>query len=58
MTAASLPDFDRAAWAAACNSFFEHTEREARLIHACRVLAELLPDNDDFPAIWAKAVQS
>lgn len=52
-------DFDRETWAAACESFFKNTEREARLIHACRVLADLLPDNDDFPAaIWAKAVQS
>jgi len=52
-------DFDREAWAAACDSFFEHTEREARLIHACRVLAKLVADNDDhLPAIWAKAVQS
>jgi len=58
MTAAFLPDFDRQAWAAACESFFEKTEREARLIHACRVLASLVADNDDFPAIWAKAVQS
>ena len=58
MIAANLSGFDRTAWAAACDSFFEKTEREARLIHACRVLAELLPDNDDFPAIWARAVQS
>jgi len=58
MTAASLPDFDRETWAAACESFFENTEREARLIHACRLLASLVAENDDFPAIWAKAVQS
>lgn len=58
MRGASLGGFDRAAWAAACDSFFDATERNARILHACRVLAELLPDNDDFPAIWAKAVQS
>ena len=53
-----MSDFDRAAWAAASESFFENAEREARLIHACRVLASLVADNDDFTAIWAKAVQS
>jgi hypothetical protein len=53
-----MSDFDRAAWAAVCESFFEHTEREARLIHACRLLASLVAENDDLPAIWAKAVQS
>jgi hypothetical protein len=58
MAAASLTEFDRETWAAACDSFFEHTEREARLIHACRALASLVAENDDFPAIWAKAVQS
>lgn len=52
-----MSDFDRAAWAAACDSFFETTERHARIMQAFRVLAELLPDNDDFPELWAKAVQ-
>lgn len=58
MTAASLPDFDREAWAAACDSFFEASERNARIVEAYRVLDELLPDNDDCPALWAKAVMS
>jgi hypothetical protein len=53
-----MSDFDPAAWAAACDSFFETTERNARIFHACRVLAELLADNDDFPELWAQAVQS
>ncbi len=51
-------DFDREAWAAACDSFFCTTERNARVLHACRVLASLVADNDDLPAIWARAVQS
>lgn len=53
-----MSDFDPAAWAAACDSFFETTERNARILHACRVLAELVPDNDDLPELWARAVQS
>lgn len=53
-----MRDFDPVAWAAACDSFFETTERNARIVQAYRVLAELLPDNDDCPELWAKAVQS
>jgi hypothetical protein len=51
--------FDRKAWAAACDSFFEATERNARIADAWRTLAELLPDNDDYPE-WQtrRAVQS
>lgn len=51
--------FDRKAWAAACDSFFDATERNARIADAYRTLAELLPDNDDYPEQWAsRAVQS
>lgn len=54
----SAPDYDRAAWAAACDSMFEGMERNARIVAAYRVLAELLPANDDAPDLWRRAVQS
>lgn len=52
-------NFDMNAWAAACDSFFDCAERTARIVEACRVLAELLPDSDDYPERWLLgAVQS
>ena len=49
---------DLTAWAAACDSYFDCAERNARIADAYRVLAELLPDNDDYPEQWLlRAVQ-
>jgi len=48
--------FDREAWAAACESFFEATERQARILHACRTLAVLVPDHNALVAHMARAV--
>lgn len=54
-----MSGFDKAAWAAACDSFFDAAERNARIADAWRTLAELLPDNDDIPEQWiSRAVQS
>ncbi len=53
-----MMDFDLTEWAAACDSFFEFTERNARIVAAYRVLAELLPDNDKGPELWERAVQA
>jgi len=49
-------DFDREAWAAAADSFFEATERQARILHACRTLAALVPDHNALVAHMARAV--
>lgn len=49
---------DLTAWAAACDSFFEASERNSMIVEAYRVLDDLLPDNDDFPELWATAVES
>lgn len=49
---------DLTAWAAACDSFFERAERVARIEAAYRVLAELLPDNDNYPEQWDREAQS
>ena len=56
MTGASLTDFDREAWATAADSFFEATERQARILHACRTLAALVPDHNALAAHMARAV--
>lgn len=53
-----MTGFDREAWAAACDSFFEASERNARITDAYRVLDQLLPDNDDYAELWEKAVRS
>jgi len=53
-----MTDYDLTVWASACDSFFECNERSARIVAAYRVLAKLLPDNDDYPELWAKAVES
>jgi len=50
--------FDLAVWSAACDSLFDRMERTARIIDAYRVLAELLPDNDNYPAEWIMQVVS
>jgi|GEM_PF-4620267 len=37
---------------------FDCMERTAHVIAAIRVLNDLLPDNDDYPELWERAVQA
>lgn len=53
-----MMEMDLTEWAAACDSFFESTERNASIMAAYRVLAELLPESDNSPELWEQAVQA